>query len=272
MVDKSPSRLKPAPTTEATPISPNVGAGFSRLVAEGERVMTVCNACRYCEQYCPVFPAMEQRIAFGKADLVYLATLCHNCGECLYACQYAPPHEFAINVPRTLAELRLTTYETYCWPAPLAGAFRRHGMATAMGLLAGFVLLLAGAIAALDPVAWQRAGTSAAFYAVVPHGAMVALFGAVGVFVVSALAIGVSRFWNDISRTARSHSSGGTTRAWRDVLSLTHLQPRGVDCVHGEEARAPWRRWLHHATFYGFVSCFLSTTVAAVYHTALGWE
>jgi len=85
MVDKSPSRLKPAPTTEPTPISPNVGAGFSRLVAEGERVMTVCNACRYCEQYCPVFPAMEQRIAFGKADLVYLANLCHNCGECLYA-------------------------------------------------------------------------------------------------------------------------------------------------------------------------------------------
>ena len=25
-------------------------------------VMAVCNACRYCEQYCPVFPAMEQRM------------------------------------------------------------------------------------------------------------------------------------------------------------------------------------------------------------------
>ena len=24
----------------------------------GEQVMTVCNACRYCEQFCPVFPAM----------------------------------------------------------------------------------------------------------------------------------------------------------------------------------------------------------------------
>ena len=67
---------------------------------EGEHVMTVCNACRYCEQYCPVFPAMEQRLTFGKADLVYLANLCHNCGECLYACQYAPPHEFGINVPQ----------------------------------------------------------------------------------------------------------------------------------------------------------------------------
>ncbi len=28
--------------------------------------MTVCNACRYCEQYCPVFPAMEQRLTFRE--------------------------------------------------------------------------------------------------------------------------------------------------------------------------------------------------------------
>ena len=28
-----------------------------------------------------------------------LANLCHNCGACLHACQYAPPHEFAVNVP-----------------------------------------------------------------------------------------------------------------------------------------------------------------------------
>jgi hypothetical protein len=28
--------------------------------AEGARVMAVCNACRYCEQYCPVFQAMSR--------------------------------------------------------------------------------------------------------------------------------------------------------------------------------------------------------------------
>ena len=80
------------------------------LLKRGEHVMTVCNACRYCEQFCPVFPAMEQRLTFAKTDLTYLANLCHNCGECLYACQYAPPHEFGINVPRTLAELRIYSY------------------------------------------------------------------------------------------------------------------------------------------------------------------
>ena len=85
----------------------------------------MCNACRYCEQYCPVFPAMEQRPSFARVDLAYLANLCHNCGECLYACQYAPPHEFGINVPRTLAEIRLASYEDYAWPRPLAALFRR---------------------------------------------------------------------------------------------------------------------------------------------------
>ena len=64
------------------------------------RKMQVCNACRYCEGFCAVFPAMARRLQFdSKADLNYLANLCHNCGACLHACQYAPPHEFAVNVP-----------------------------------------------------------------------------------------------------------------------------------------------------------------------------
>ena len=73
---------------------------LDELIAEGQRVLTVCNACRYCEGYCAVFPAMERRLTFAPADLNYLANLCHGCGECYYACQYAPPHEFAINVPK----------------------------------------------------------------------------------------------------------------------------------------------------------------------------
>ena len=88
-------------------------------VEHAQQMLAVCNACRYCEQFCPVFPAIERRTAFAEVDLHYLANLCHNCGECLYACQYAPPHEFGINVPRTLAEIRLASYEDYAWPRSL---------------------------------------------------------------------------------------------------------------------------------------------------------
>ena len=54
-------------------------------------------------------------------------------------------------------------------------------------------------------------------------------------------------------------------------MTLTHLHGGGIACTESEEQRSHWRRWFHHATFYGFVLCFLSTTVAAIYHNVLGW-
>ena len=73
---------------------------------EVARQLQICNACRYCEGFCAVFPAMTRRLEFGKADIHYLANLCHNCGACYHACQYAPPHEFAVNVPQSMAQVR----------------------------------------------------------------------------------------------------------------------------------------------------------------------
>src|SRR5687768_7890032 len=123
------------------------------LLRQGQHVMTVCNSCRYCEQYCPVFPAMEERLVFSKTDLAYLANLCHNCGECLYACQYAPPHEFGINVPKTLSEIRLQGYEDYCWPRVLGVAFRKQGILTAISLVIGLtaIMLLSRRPGPVDP-------------------------------------------------------------------------------------------------------------------------
>jgi len=72
---------------------------------EADRLMTICNSCRYCEGLCAVFPAMEMRPTFKRGDLNLLANLCHNCGACFDACQFAPPHEFKVNVPRALAKL-----------------------------------------------------------------------------------------------------------------------------------------------------------------------
>jgi citrate/tricarballylate utilization protein len=59
---------------------------------EAERQIGICNACRYCEGLCAVFPAMERRLSFTSGDLNYLANLCHSCGACFYDCQFASPH------------------------------------------------------------------------------------------------------------------------------------------------------------------------------------
>jgi citrate/tricarballylate utilization protein len=231
----------------------------------GEHVMTVCNACRYCEQYCPVFPAMERRLVFTPADLSYLANLCHNCGECLYACQYAPPHEFGIDVPRTLARIRGESYEAYCWPRFVAGAFRQHNLATGVGLAAASSAVMFAFTATLT-----NAGD---FYGVVPHTVMVALFGLVSLFVLTALGIGATKFWAAGCRgVGRRVTISAMGRAVRDALTLRHLHATGVDCTSDEDVRTPWRRWFHHCTFYGFMLCFASTSVAAIYHGVFGWH
>jgi citrate/tricarballylate utilization protein len=244
------------------------------LAKGGAHVMTVCNACRYCEQYCPVFPAIERRQTFEWIDLAYLSNLCHNCGECLYACQYAPPHEFGINVPRTLADIRLASYETYCWPRPLAAAFKRQGLLTSIGLAAVFTAILE-----FSGLTYSRTAPGSYFYTVMSHGRMVALFGGVSAFVLLAIAVGLARFWSDLTDSLRSTDVRKTPPAYgpllfkalRDAMSLRHLQPGSVDCASREEHRTPWRRWFHHCTFYGFLLCFASTTVAAIYHL-IGWH
>ena len=51
---------------------------LEQLVAEAQRVLAICNACRYCEGYCAVFPAMAARREFEKADLTHLANPAGN--------------------------------------------------------------------------------------------------------------------------------------------------------------------------------------------------
>jgi citrate/tricarballylate utilization protein len=231
-------------------------------------MLAVCNACRYCEQFCPVFPAIERRTTFPLTDLHYLANLCHNCGECLYACQYAPPHPFGVSLPRALAELRADSYQRYCWPPRLAETFERQGVAVALGLTAAFSLLLyAGAVlfGAAEPAPGD-------FYAVIPHDVMVGLFGVVFLAALAALGMSLHQYWQSIRGGAlRAVSPRAWIVALRDAVTLRHLHGGGVDCSSALDQRYPWRRWAHHATLGGFTLCFASTSVAAVYHTVFGW-
>ncbi len=110
------------------------------------------------------------------------------------------------------------------------------------------------------------------FYRVVPHTVMVAVFSAVAAFAASALGIGVVRFWRDgTGQRAGWPTASAVITALREAATLTHLHGDGIACTESEEQRSHWRRWFHHATFYGFGLCFLSTTVAAIYHNFLGW-
>jgi citrate/tricarballylate utilization protein len=106
------------------------------------------------------------------------------------------------------------------------------------------------------------------FYAVFPHGLMVNMFGLVFGFAVLALAIGVARFWRDVSPGAVL--PGAVAEATHDALRLKYLDGgHGEGCNETDDAFTLSRRRFHHLTFYGFMLCFASTSLATLYHYAL---
>jgi citrate/tricarballylate utilization protein len=237
----------------------------TEAVADARRAMEICNACRYCEGYCAVFPAMELRREFAAADLSYLANLCHGCQACFYACQYAPPHEFGINLPRSFAEVRAESYAEYAWPPLLARLFRRNG--TIVSIAAALAVALVLALTAPDATAHESPG---AFYAVIPLPAMLIIAGATFVWSLVALWMAAANFWRDAG--AAPLKSRPVLQALHDALRLKNLGGGGDGCNYPDESFSRARRWLHHAMFYGFVLCFAATTVAAIAHNVLGWQ
>jgi len=235
-------------------------------VSDAARMLRICNACRYCEGYCAVFPAMTRRLEFGSADVHYLANLCHNCGACLHACQYAPPHEFGVNIPRAMARVRVQTYAEHAWPGALGALYRRNGLVLALTLVATLAFFLV--LAAMSQGDLWRTLPAGDFYRVFPHGLMVALFTPVFVFVVAVLAFGVRRFF--VGMQGGSIHAMAAREAAHDVLTLKNLDGgHGDGCNEADDAFTLARRRLHHLVFYGFMLCFAATCVATLYHYGL---
>ncbi len=236
--------------------------------AEVARVLQICNACRYCEGFCAVFPAMTRRLSFSPADAHFLANLCHNCGACLHACQYAPPHEFAVNVPQSMAKVRRETYSGYAWPAVFAQAYQRNGLVVALALAGGLALFLVLAILSQGSL-WHEP-MAGDFYRIFPHNLMVAMFLPVFGFAMLALGIGVLRFWR--AQAPGAASGAALAEATHDALRLKYLDGgHGDGCNEADDRFTKARRRAHHLTFYGFMLCFAATSVATLYHYAFGW-
>lgn len=235
---------------------------MASTLAEARRQMEICNACRYCEGYCAVFPAMTRQKAFGDGDLTQLANLCHNCRGCYYACQYTSPHEFDLNVPAVLAAVRQDSWARCAWPASLGQVFHRHGLALAGALAAGFAVLIL-LMRALQP------GAGAGFYAFLSHNAMVAVFLPAFILPIIVLAMGLRRYWREV---------GGAPLRWRhlawafrDAAVLRNLDGgQGQGCNFEKNDRySNERRFAHQATLYGFLLCFTATSVATLMHYVL---
>jgi citrate/tricarballylate utilization protein len=235
--------------------------------SEADRMLQICNACRYCEGFCAVFPAMTRRIEFTPSVVNYLANLCHNCGACLHSCQYAPPHEFGVNIPRVMAQVRKDTYMTYAWPKSFGALYKSNGVvvSVAVSLSIAFFLLLSAFLNG----SLSSGPLDGNFYAVFSHNTLALMFGAVFGFSILAIAIGLVHFWRGIS--AGEISASAAAEATHDALTLKYLGGgHGDGCNNEDDAFSLWRKRFHHFTFYGFMLCFAATSVATIYHYVLG--
>lgn len=229
---------------------------------ELRRQLTLCRACKYCDGYCDVFPAAGRMQSLLSADLTQLASLCHNCRGCYYSCQYAPPHDFALNLPAGLAELRQESWERHIRPAAFARVFSAHGVAVAM---------LGAVLIALFAWGARSSGGGGDFYSHISHGAMVAIFVPLLVLPLAETGLAIGRYWRA--------TGGGRVRmadlrrAGAAVLRLEYLKGgQGQGCNYEAGDRfSNLRRHAHHAVFWGFLLCFGATASATVMDYAFGW-
>lgn len=243
------------------------------LIQEVDRQMTICNACRYCEGYCAVFPSMTLRREFAAEDLVYMANLCFECRACYYACQFTPPHEYDINIPQVLSELRAETYKDYTWPSLLSKVFQGNQWAVA-GVVALFIAVVFGSVLATQgsDVLFDANSEEGAFFEVIPYAAMVIpaliIFG----FGMLSLLAGGLKFWRSTGATiGELFDVSSFLKATKDAFGLKYMKGGNQGgCFYPDWRTSNARRFAHHFVFYGFLFMTASTTLAAIYHNFLG--
>src|SRR5579862_4000655 len=236
------------------------------VIQEAGRQLVICNACRYCEGYCPVFRAIETRRDFKQGDVFYLSNLCHDCRACYYACMYTPPHEFAINIPKILAEARQETYRRWTWPGFLAGAFKDGRITVYLGIaVTALIVALSLLLVAPDKLFAIHLGAGA-FYEVVPHAAMMVGGLVLSFYVIAVWLRGGARFWSE-TRSVVRHPGGikALAAAVGAALGLRYLNGGGPGCFYPDERPSSVRRIYHSLTFWGLLFDLASTTLAFVY-------
>ena len=255
--------MTPQPPGSLPPDGPLDG-----LFAEAARQLVICNACRYCEGYCAVFPALERLSQVTDGDVTHLADLCHDCRDCLAACMYAPPHDFAVNVPATLSAVRRHTQDEYLPRLPVPGLARRRGAMlgaglAALALLALLAVIVGGTHAGGTGGAGAGGVSAASPYRVLAYPALLVAVGLPALWSILVMAGCAARYW----RATGGHglaSPAAVLSALRQAATLRNLRGGGADCSYPTDEPSAARRRLHGLVAWGLVACACSTVAAAI--------
>ena len=236
----------------------------SKALDEVNRQLTICNACRYCEGFCASFQAMTRYRSFDAENIIHMANLCHNCQACFHSCQYTCPHEFDLNLPKVLADVRVESWEDHVPGSVVARIIQSN--AWMLVLLTCLAAILFGVV---GNIPWVSSET---FYALISHERLVLVFTPLFLGPLVVLGLGLYRYWGTVGGVRLRWSHWST--AFRAAGTMKNLDGGvGQGCNYENDDRySKLRKWAHHATMYGFLLCFASTSVATIMHYGFGLE
>jgi citrate/tricarballylate utilization protein len=235
------------------------------LVAEATRQLDICNACRYCEGLCAVFPALERRNVLDAGDVSQLANLCHDCRACFDACMYSPPHEFDLNLPKALSAVRVADCQRHVWPPRVPRVFSGWNGVLLGGLSSVAVVL----VLAVAHTGWsglvRSDGRAASPYQLLPYPVLVALMAVAALYSVVVMALAAHSYWRSAGAAPGHFTVRAVAQATWYAATLRYLRGGGVECYYPEDDKpSAGRRRLHAMVAYGFGLCLVSTVAAAV--------
>lgn len=235
---------------------------------EAVRQYMICNACRHCEGFCPVWDAIERRSSFGASDLKFMSYLCHDCRDCFYACPYSEPHEFGLNIPKINSSIRVQIHRDETWPKSFTRILNGRSAVGSLIFAISAILLFAVTILLNGPGSITAPQKSV--YDVTPPGLLFYSGMILGFYVVIMWLIQGVIFWRDIGGTGffnfRSHA--GTIH---DVLTHKWFKGGGVGCDYPKETGTLTRMTFHAFMFFGILLTILSTSSAAFIQHLLGY-
>ncbi|MEM0134478.1 MAG: tricarballylate utilization 4Fe-4S protein TcuB [Thermoplasmatales archaeon] len=243
-------------------------ASFISNIEESERQYMICNACRHCEGFCPVWDAMERRNFLEAKDIKFFSYLCHDCRDCFYACPYSEPHEFGLNIPKMNSTVRYQIHSEMAWPRIASSAVNHSYLVTSVIFVISIVSLFLISIAqngfsslfAIHP----------SFYNVISYSVMDDAGLALGFYIIIMWIIQGLSFWASIGgkRYDLLNIRSNAISVY-EVISHKWFKGGGVGCDYPLEHGTKTRMFYHSAMFFGFLSAFVATAIAAYFQRVL---
>ncbi|MGC8696695.1 MAG: hypothetical protein ACP5UD_09880 [Conexivisphaera sp.] len=222
-------------------------------VDEAVRQYMICNACRLCDNTCPVWPALSSKPLVSQGEAVLLANLCYDHRDCYYSCPYIEPHPFKVNIPAINRRLRLETYS-------------RLTINLRSGLGKALFAMLFVPVLALWALFLPRIFSAGPinFYDVLPKDLIIASGLTVLVYLIGFVLYMLVRYNATVGNEYRPRLSA-LPRSITDWLR--HMWMESMHYPYEGWSRA--RLIYHLLIFYGFALDLLATILGAIYEDML---